>query len=55
VTTLGPGDVVYIPRYWQHQLRNRYARDFQFVDIYWDHRGRSFEEVAAAEREGVPA
>lgn len=49
-TRIGAADVVYLPRFWQHQLRNPYDQDFQFIDIYWDHRGRGFEEFAADQR-----
>lgn len=54
-TTIGVGDVVYLPRYWQHQLKNPYDEDFQFVDIFWDNRGRSFDEYATHAAEGALA
>jgi len=43
-TVLDVGDVAYIPRYWTHQLTNPNPDVFQFVDLYWDDRGRSFED-----------
>lgn len=45
VTTLSAGDVVYIPRYWRHQMRNPFADKLVFADIYWDFKGRSRAEV----------
>ena len=52
VTTLGAGDVVYIPRFWMHQIRNPYGESFQFIDLYWDDRGRSFNEYQAQLSDG---
>ena len=52
-TRLEVGDVVYIPRYWMHQLRNPNAAPFTFIDLYWDDKGRSFETFAASEVEEV--
>lgn len=41
-TTLGHGDVAYIPRHAPHSLSNNSASvDFVFVDIYWDMGGKS--------------
>ncbi|AHD03211.1 cupin domain-containing protein [Leisingera methylohalidivorans] len=50
-TQLSAGDVVYIPRFWMHQLRNPNAEPFVFVDLYWDDKGRSFETFSATELE----
>jgi len=49
-TRLHPGDVVYIPRFWIHQLRNPHPTPFTFLDLYWDDRGRSFEAYAATQQ-----
>lgn len=46
-TTLEAGDVVYIPRFWMHQLCNPYREAFQFIDLYWDDKGRNFEAFEA--------
>jgi quercetin dioxygenase-like cupin family protein len=41
-TALQKGDVAYIPRFAEHELRNLSATEpFVFVDIYWDWEGRS--------------
>lgn len=52
-TTIEEGDVVYMPRFWTHQLRNPYDAAFQFVDLYWDDRQRSFEEYERSEAVGA--
>lgn len=41
VTTIGFGDVVYLPRHMHHQLRNRSHLPFVMIDIYWDWGGQS--------------
>ncbi|OBY27620.1 cupin domain-containing protein [Leisingera sp. JC1] len=51
LTQLSVGDVVYIPRFWMHKLRNPNSESFVFVDLYWDGKGRSFETYCAAELE----
>lgn len=43
-TDIGVGDVVYMPRFWIHQLQNIYDIPFHFIDLYWDNKERSFEE-----------
>lgn len=43
-TTISPGDAVYIPRYWQHQIKNPGDGNFRFMDIYWDNQNRDIEE-----------
>ncbi|MBV7262653.1 cupin domain-containing protein [Photobacterium sp. WH77] len=41
-THISQGDVVYIPRHSEHQLRNRSsASPFVMIDIYWDMGGQS--------------
>lgn len=52
-TAIGAGDVIYMPRFWMHQLRNPYKTPFQFVDLYWDDQQRSFEEYERAVLEGA--
>ena len=52
-TTLAAGDVVYIPRFWFHQLKNPYDQPFRFFDLYWDDHGRSFEEYERLQYEDV--
>ncbi|MBL4898056.1 MAG: cupin domain-containing protein [Colwellia sp.] len=49
-TTLHPGDVVYMPRFWMHQLRNPNDTAFTFVDLYWDDKGRSFDQYVQSQR-----
>lgn len=44
-TELGAGDVVYIPRFWAHQMRNPFDELLVFADIYWDFKGRTKEAV----------
>ena len=39
-TELEFGDVVYIPRYWNHQMCNPFDSTLRFIDIYWDFRDR---------------
>ena len=41
---LFPGDYVYIPRYWNHQMCNEEDSLLEFVDIYWDFLNRNKEE-----------
>lgn len=53
VATLHDGDTVYIPRFWMHQINNPYSEPFQFVDLYWDDQGRSFEEYRSAQDQEV--
>ena len=43
VTVLGRGDVVYVPRFWRHQMRNPFEETLVFADIYWDFKGRTKE------------
>lgn len=43
-TVLERGDVVYIPRFWNHQMKNPFEETLIFADIYWDWKGRSREE-----------
>ena len=44
-TDLNVGDVVYIPRYWRHQMTNPYDSTLKFADIYWDNKSRTKEEA----------
>lgn len=50
-TILHPGDVAYIPRYWQHQIKNPYSEKLVFADIYWDFKGRSKSKVLGGKYE----
>lgn len=43
------GDVIYIPRFWLHQIRNPYMDPFHFIDIYWDYKGRSFDSFSTCD------
>ena len=43
-TILERGDVVYIPRFWTHQMKNPFEETLIFADIYWDWKGRTKEE-----------
>ncbi|CRL98427.1 MULTISPECIES: cupin domain-containing protein [Pseudomonas] len=40
-TTITFGDVIYLPRHSQHQLRNHSKEAFVMLDIYWDWGGQS--------------
>ncbi|MCF5714919.1 cupin domain-containing protein [Pseudomonas tremae] len=40
-TTIKFGDVIYLPRHFQHQLRNQSSEAFVMIDIYWDWGGKS--------------
>ncbi|MGT4068598.1 UNVERIFIED_CONTAM: cupin domain-containing protein [Aeromonas hydrophila] len=41
-TKISEGDVVYIPRHYEHQLRNlSSSTPFVMIDIYWDLGGQS--------------
>jgi len=41
-TLIRPGDVVYLPRFSEHQLRNlSLSIPFAMIDIYWDWEGQS--------------
>ncbi|MGJ8626373.1 MAG: cupin domain-containing protein [Sulfitobacter sp.] len=40
-TVLNKGDVVYVPRFWNHQMRNPFDDVLIFADIYWDFKNRS--------------
>lgn len=51
-TTIGQGDVVFMPRFWTHQLCNPYDTAFQFIDLYWDDQQRSFDEFVRDELAG---
>ncbi|MGU9962637.1 MAG: cupin domain-containing protein [Candidatus Halichondribacter symbioticus] len=42
-TVLEHGDVVYIPRFWTHQMKNPFEEKLIFADIYWDWKGRTKE------------
>lgn len=44
-TELTVGDVVYIPRFWRHQMCNPFDELLKFVDIYWDDKGRTKAEA----------
>ena len=47
-TVLERGDVVYIPRFWTHQMKNPFEETLVFADIYWDWKGRTKEEYLEA-------
>lgn len=44
-TTLNVGDVVYVPRGFEHQMCNPGTEKLVFIDIYWDFKGRPREVV----------
>lgn len=44
VTVLSHGDLVYIPRFWTHQMKNPFEETLVFADLYWDWRGRTREQ-----------
>ena len=47
-TVLERGDVVYIPRFWIHQMKNPFDETLVFVDIYWDWKGRTKKQYLEA-------
>lgn len=48
-TVLKRGDVVYIPRFWTHQMKNPFEETLVFADIYWDWKGRTKEQYLEAD------
>ena len=43
-TSLAPGDIVYVPRFWSHEMRNPHDETLVFADLYWDFRGRTKQQ-----------
>ena len=47
-TVLKKGDVVYVPRFWNHQMCNPFQETLIFADIYWDFKNRTKEQYLEA-------